>query len=797
MSINGKVFDRKLLADGRTLVFTTPMGRNWTMVLDTHGRVIEGTIPGLGKATSAYTPDHGQLGTVTREANGQVRAFTRTYYPAGAGVGTAGKLASITDPLGRTATTDSYDRAGRALGQTFPGGRSVGFAYDANGNLVELAPPPITPQFGATNTLQAEHLFGHSPIDQVVSYAVRDAASPNALLASTAYDHTKDRMSKAIHRPEGDLVTFTSSNGRLDNVGLPGGEQVHLDYDSVTGHILSISGPTAEVLSFTYNGTLVTDLTWTGQVSGVVHLDYDNDFLPVIETAVGVPLHFGYDDDGMLVCANVAQAVDCQGGLSIAYKPGTILPETITLQPSGPGVVPVVASNAYNGFGELTDHVAQRGGQALYEVHDTHDDAGRVLTRIEHVRNADQSLAVHGYVYSYDPAGRLSDVVVDGVTTNHYDYDANGNRLRRSVEMQGVITSEELGSYDVQDRQQGYTGRTFQYTESGRLLSATGASGTTQYTYDALGNLRQVVLPGSPPKTIDYVVDGGGRRVGKKIDGKLVKAWLYADSLRVAAEIDYDANQSPVSVKRFIYGIQPNVPDVMIQDGVRYRILSDPLGSPRVVVSDAGQIVARTDYDEYGRVLLDTNPGLLPFGYAGGLSDPDTGLVRFGARDYDPATGRWTARDPIGFAGGDSNLYAYVGDDPINHLDVSGYDRFAIARRVVNGGIRLIRQITRSEAITHLKRGGDVATDNGKAAMELAKDASTACGGNGKAIPHPAHKKGELPHWHPANAKGGSDGMPHIYNVHDLFDSLFELFSPPMIPGTFDYGAWGSQRITS
>jgi RHS repeat-associated protein len=78
------------------------------------------------------------------------------------------------------------------------------------------------------------------------------------------------------------------------------------------------------------------------------------------------------------------------------------------------------------------------------------------------------------------------------------------------------------------------------------------------------------------------------------------------------------------------------------------------------------------DYDEWGRVLLDTNPGFQPFGFAGGLYDRDTGLVRFGARDYDPETGRWTAKDPIGFDGGDSNLFGYVANDPVNWVDPLG-----------------------------------------------------------------------------------------------------------------------------
>ena len=71
-------------------------------------------------------------------------------------------------------------------------------------------------------------------------------------------------------------------------------------------------------------------------------------------------------------------------------------------------------------------------------------------------------------------------------------------------------------------------------------------------------------------------------------------------------------------------------------------------------------------YDVFGRVIFDDNPGFQPFGFAGGLYDPDTQLTRFGARDYDAQTGRWTAKDPIRFAGGDTNLYGYVVNDPVN-----------------------------------------------------------------------------------------------------------------------------------
>lgn len=64
-------------------------------------------------------------------------------------------------------------------------------------------------------------------------------------------------------------------------------------------------------------------------------------------------------------------------------------------------------------------------------------------------------------------------------------------------------------------------------------------------------------------------------------------------------------------------------------------------------------------------------PGFQPFGYAGGIYDRDTGLIRFGARDYDPEIGRWTTKDPIGFRGG-LNHYAYVNNNPINFIDPLG-----------------------------------------------------------------------------------------------------------------------------
>jgi RHS repeat-associated protein len=112
---------------------------------------------------------------------------------------------------------------------------------------------------------------------------------------------------------------------------------------------------------------------------------------------------------------------------------------------------------------------------------------------------------------------------------------------------------------------------------------------------------------------------------------------------------------------------------MVMTDGTVYRLITDHLGSVRLVVNaETGAVVQRMDYDAFGRVLQDSSPGFQPFGFAGGLYDDDTELVRFGARDYDAYNGRWTAKDPILFRGGSPNLYAYAHGDPINRIDPSG-----------------------------------------------------------------------------------------------------------------------------
>ena len=148
-----------------------------------------------------------------------------------------------------------------------------------------------------------------------------------------------------------------------------------------------------------------------------------------------------------------------------------------------------------------------------------------------------------------------------------------------------------------------------------------------------------------------------------------VQDFVYQSQTQIAAELDGDGKL----VKQFIYGSKSNSPDYMVYQGKEYRIISDQVGTPKLVVdSSTGKALEELEMDEFG---LDSRIGgqsVLPFGFAGGIYDRDTGLVRFGAREYLPQTGRWVSKDPLGFGGGSTNLYNYVASDPINFIDPRG-----------------------------------------------------------------------------------------------------------------------------
>ena len=265
------------------------------------------------------------------------------------------------------------------------------------------------------------------------------------------------------------------------------------------------------------------------------------------------------------------------------------------------------------------------------------DALGRVVEREERVLSGDPVTSS----YEYDERGRLVSVTTNGVVSELYAYDANGNRLG--------------GLYDAQDRQLAFGGTAYAYDLNGSMTNRNGVA----LTWNLFGRLMSV-------GDVAYRRDEQQRNCSKEVEGAPVKDWYWSGS-RIVAERDY-ANKA-VSV--FVYA-GATAPAYMIRGDVTYRIITDNQGSVRLVVnSETGEVAQRLDYDSFGRVLCDTNPGFQPFGFQGGLYDPDTGLVEFGCRWYDAETGRWISKDPILLDGG-WNVYVFCDNDPINHADPSG-----------------------------------------------------------------------------------------------------------------------------
>ena len=78
--------------------------------------------------------------------------------------------------------------------------------------------------------------------------------------------------------------------------------------------------------------------------------------------------------------------------------------------------------------------------------------------------------------------------------------------------------------------------------------------------------------------------------------------------------------------------------------------------------------------------------GLLPFGFAGGIDDDLTMIIRFGYRDYSGDIGRWTTKDPILLYGGEINLFIYTFNAPTNLIDPYGLWTRQIGASFTAGG---------------------------------------------------------------------------------------------------------------
>lgn len=595
------------------------------------GRTGRASIPGLAPVETVVDSE-GRVTSVRQSAGGTTREITAAYD------GSTDEPSAITMASGERYEVER-DANGSPSELALPGGRTVSYSRTESGRISEIGLPGGSTHgfsWGAGNLLESYD----PPVGGSVSYS---------------YDGN-GRVTD-ISLPTGDTLTHSyDDRGRLASLSTPAGE-ITYEY-AAAGAVGEIAGPDGQRVSFEYTGPLPSRQQFGGVVSGTVSFEYTNDGrLQRLSVDGGETVTRSFGDGG-----HPTQV----GALSLSrHSDHERVTET--------SVDAVTDSWSFDDLGDLDTRTTTAGGSTLYDASHETDDSGRLSRLTETVDGTTTT-----WEYTYDESGRLTAVTRDGSTVETFAYDERDNL----TEMTDEAGTTSLG-YDSADRLDAAGDRSYSYDEAGRLTTIDGPDGTTALTYDVRDTLTGVQL--ADGTDIEYVIDPMGRRVGKRVDGSLEVGWLYLDGVRPVAEVDAQGSVTT----QFVYGREGTVPDYMVRDGTRYRLVTDHRESVRLVVeTSSGEVHQRLEYDAFGRVISDTNPGFQPFGFAGGLYDPDTGLVHFGEREYDPRVGRWTTRDPTGFLGSPLNLYAYAENDPINVRDPHGTSPpVAVIIVVVAGGM--------------------------------------------------------------------------------------------------------------
>jgi RHS repeat-associated protein len=623
LQLNGNTFTTLFDAASKTFTDTSPLGRHSISSIDSLGRILSDSVPGNNSINFSYN-NRGLLAEISTGEGADQRNTLFNY-------NNFGYLQSATDALGNTKTY-RLDKLGQILQQTLANGSTVKFTYDAGGYAQTM-----------TNPVGKTYGFGYTKtglLNALTFPTVKGSKNKET------YAYNSDGQLVSKKALDGKILNYNYDNaGRLSNLVSPSGNW-SFAYDASRGYLNSVNEPSGINLVINQDGALLQSLAWTGgpfAATQTAGFSYNADFkVHAISLNNANPISYDYDADGLISRA---------GDLLLTHNAQNTNLSGITL--GG-----VTDEYTYNAFGKLSHFQVAFKGSVLMSVDYVYDKLNRITQLTESLSGG----AAGAKSFGYDAVGQLINATDAQARTNSYSYDKNGNRLN------AVSLGQNLkASYDAQDRLLTYGSGKYAYSGNGELISLLQNGKTSQYGYDALGQLLNVVLPTGV--RIDYQLDGLGRRVGKKVNGNLRQAFVYQNQYQPIAELDSSGNL----LSRFVYATHSNVPDYMIRNGIAYRIITDQLGSPRLVVNSVdGSIAQRLDFDEFGNVLQDTQPGFQPFGFAGGLYDVDSQLAHFGEREYDAKAGRWLTKDPIGLNSGATNLYAYVGNDPVNYIDIDG-----------------------------------------------------------------------------------------------------------------------------
>jgi RHS repeat-associated protein len=350
----------------------------------------------------------------------------------------------------------------------------------------------------------------------------------------------------------------------------------------------------------------------------------------------------------------------------------------------------VTTNYAYDGLDRLTTLNHVRGASTLVANQYAYNDANNI---------ASWTNAAGSHNYGYDVVDRLTSATNSAQLNESYSYDAVGNRT----------TSHLSASYNYQpfNRLASTSTGTSTYDNNGNLTSRTDSLGTTIFTWNEENQLTQVALPGG--LMVSYKYDGLGRRIQRTTSAGANERYVY-DGPDVL--LDLNADWSVATKYLNGPGIDNHLRQTSASTGVSHY-LTDHLGSTAALTDATGNVVEQESYDSFGNGAGSVRTR---YGYTGRERDPDTGLLYYRARWYDPQVGRFISEDPIGLAGG-INSYGYVGNGSISRKDPSGlsdidvhyYLTYYIARATgcfTDAGARLIAEGNQQSDEDEMKKPG-------------------------------------------------------------------------------------------